>query len=122
MAPRAQTAPAKKHRRQPGTGSLDSTLIVKKSSRTRKSLRLQNKRPVSHAAQTHPVQSSTTPPAPIYQPARTKRKRSQDSEAEADELKDERPAKQHRKSTPTRLEPSEENLQKDSEAEAQADE
>lgn len=56
---------------------------------------------------TPPVQPSPTFPAPISQPASTKRKRQQDpeaeGEAEADEPKVERPAKQPRRSTPPRL-------------------
>lgn len=99
MAPRAKTAPAKNDRGQPRIGA---TPIVKprQASGTRKSLR-----------------SPPIPPAPISQTVRTKRKRPQDSEAEADH-----PAKQPRRSTRPRLEPFEENLQKDSEAEAKADE
>lgn len=113
-----QTAPAKTHRRQPRTGPHCATPTVKprQASGTRKGLRSQNKTPVSNASPPRPVQSSPIRPAPISQTARAKRKRSQDSEAKA-----ERSAKQPRRSHPPRLEPFEEDLQKDSEAEAKAD-
>ena len=71
---------------------------------------------VSHTSPPQPVQSSPIRPAPISQTARAKRKRSQDSKAEA-----ERPVKQPRRSRPPRLKPFKEDLQKDSEAEAKAD-
>ena len=114
MAP-AKTAPAKTHRRQPRTGPHHAGPIVKprQASSTRKSLRSQNKTLVSH---TSPPQSSPIRPAPISQTARAKRKRSQDSKDEA-----ERPVKQPRRSRPPRLTPFKEDLQKDSEAEAKAD-
>lgn len=79
-------------------------------------MRSQNKTPVSHTSPPQPVRSSPIHPAPISETARAKRKRSQDSEAKA-----ERPAKQPRRSRPPRLEAVEEDLQKDSEAEAKAD-
>lgn len=125
MAPPAHSAPAKKKERLPKTGPHRANSIGKEprqASSARKSLRLQNTPPVAHAAESHPVQPSPIPPASITQPGRNKRKRSQDSEAEADEPKDDCPTKQPRRSTAPRLEPSEENLQKDSEAEAKADE
>ena len=125
MAPRTNSAPPKKKGRLPKIGPRRETPIVKKSrksSGTRKALRSRNKPPVSHADQSHPVQSSPTSPAPIPQPARIKRKRSRDPEAEADKPKDQRPAKQPRRSTRPRLEHSEEKLPKDAEAEAKADE
>ena len=76
----------------------------------------QNRTPASNASPPQPVPSSPIRPAPISQTARAKRKRSQDFEAKV-----ERPAKQPRRSRPPRLEPFGENLQKDSEAEAKAD-
>ena len=117
MAP-TKTAPTKTHRRQPRTGPHRATPILKprQASGTRKGLRSQNKTPVSQASPPQPVRSSPIRPAPISQTARAKRKRSHDSEAKA-----ERPAKQPRRSRPPRLEPFEEDLQKDSEAEAKAD-
>lgn len=88
----------------------------RQASGTRKGLRSRNKTPVSHPPPPQPVRSSHIRPAPISQAARAKRKRSQDSEAKA-----ERPAKHPRRSRPPRLGPSEEDLQKDSEAKAKAD-
>ena len=65
------------------------------------------------------IQLPPTPLTPTSQPARTKRKRPhEDSEAEADEPKDVRPAKQLRRLPSPRHELSEENLQEGSEAEA----
>ncbi|KAF2805179.1 uncharacterized protein BDZ99DRAFT_466831 [Mytilinidion resinicola] len=121
MAPRPISAPAKK-KGLPKPGPR-ATPVVKKpiqTSSTRTSLRSQNKLPVSHAGQSHPVQLSPTSPAPALQPAGTKRKHSRDTEAEADKPKDERPSKQSRRSTRHRLKPSEEKLPKDAEAEAEA--
>ncbi len=122
MAPRLRNTPAKKHRQQPGIGPLDATPIGKRSSSARRSLRSQRKPPVDHDLHASPEQSSPTSPASISKPSRTKRKRSQDFEAEAegDKTRNERPAKQPRRST--RLEPSAENLQEAFEAEATADE
>lgn len=123
MAP-ANSKLAKKKTRLPKTGSHRSTPIVKKSTQAsgaRKSLRLPNQSSVSLVPQLKSAQPSPTPLAPISQPARTKRKRSPDSEAEADELKDSRPAKQSRKDTPPSLEPSEEKFPKDSEVGARTD-
>ena len=119
----ANSALAKRKRRQPKTGQR-LTSIVKKSTQAsgaRKSLRLQNKSPVSPIPLPWPAQPSPTPLAPISQTACTKRKRSRDSEAETDEPKEGRPTKQPRRSTPPSLEPSEEKLPKDFEAGAKAD-
>ncbi|KAL9044208.1 MAG: hypothetical protein Q9214_002640 [Letrouitia sp. 1 TL-2023] len=68
-----------------------------------------------------PVQPSSTPPASISQTASTKRRRPQDSEAEAqaNEIKDVRPCKQPRKLSSSKL--YEENLPKDPKAEAEAE-
>lgn len=124
MAP-ANSAPAKKKRRQPKTGPQPLTSIVKKSTQAsgaRKSLRLKNRSLVSLIPQPRLAQPSPTPLAPIAQPACTKRKRSRDSEAEANEPKEGRPAKQPRISTPPSLEPSEEKLPIDSEGGAKANE
>lgn len=117
MAP-TKTAPIKTHKRQPRNGPHRATPILKprQASGNRKGLRLQNKTPVSHASPPQPVRLSHIRPAPISQTARAKRKRSQDSEAKA-----ERPAKHPRRSHPPRLELFEEDLQKDSEAKAKAD-
>lgn len=66
---------------------------------------------VSHLPQLSPVQASPTRPTLVSQRARTKRRRPQeDSKAEADETKGERPAKQPRRHPP-KLELSEKNLQ-----------
>ena len=89
----ANSALAKRKRRQPKTGQR-LTSIVKKSTQAsgaRKSLRLQSKSPVSPTPQIWPAQPSPTPLAPISQTACTKRKRSRDSEAETDEPKEGRP-------------------------------
>jgi hypothetical protein len=95
MAPRLNSAPAKKSRRQPATGSRRDTPIVRPAE-PRRSARLRaNIRPVS-----------------IPQPARAKRKRPQDSEVKADDAKSVRPAKQPRKLPSPRLELSETNLRK----------
>lgn len=63
---------------------------------------------------TRPAPPSPTPPAPFSQPAGTKRKRPQDSEAEAkaeaDELEDARPSKQPRELPPPEHELSKKNL------------
>lgn len=111
-------APTKTHKRQPRNGPHRVTPIVKprQASGNRKGLQLQNKTPVSHATPPQPVRSTHIRPAPISQTAGAKRKRSQDSEAKA-----ECPAKHLRRSHPPRLEPCEEDLQRDSEAEAKAD-
>ena len=122
MAP-VNSVLVKKKRRQLKPGPQHLTSIVKKSTQTsgaRKSLRLQNK-PVSHIPQPKPAQPFLTPLAPISQPARTKRKRSRDSEVEPNEPKEGHPAKRPRRSSPPSLEPSEEKLAKDSEAEAKAE-
>lgn len=89
MAPN-KTAPIKTRRLQPKTG-------------TRKGLQSQNKT----------VRSISIRPAPIFQMAHGKRKRSRDSEAKA-----KCSAKHPRRSRSPRLEPFEEDLQKDSEAKA----
>ena len=89
MAPRSDSAPAENNRRQPETGPLDAP---------------------------QPVQPSSTPPASVSQPARTKRKRSQDSEAEADEPEGVHPSERPRRFSHPEL--SEENLQEDSVMEA----
>ncbi|KAI9696724.1 MAG: hypothetical protein M1836_005086 [Candelina mexicana] len=123
MAPPANSAPARKKGRLPKNGPRCRSPIVKKprqASSAPESLQLQTKPPVSHAVQSHVVQPTHTAPALIAQPASNKRKRSQESEAEADEPKDQHPAQQPRKSTPSCSEPSKENLQKDPEAEAEA--
>ena len=119
MAP-ANSKPAKKKRRLSKTGSHRSTPIVKstQASGTRKSLRLQNLPSVSLVSQLKPAQPSPTSLAPISQPARTKRKRSRDSEPEADEPKDSHPTKQSRKDSPPNLEPSEEKFPKEYEVRA----
>jgi hypothetical protein len=115
MAPRANSAPTK-NRRQLAAGPQRATPIVRprQAADPRRSARLRakdsNEPPVSHAPQPWPVQASPTRPAPISQPARTKRKRSR--EAEADKPKGEHPAKQPRRSPPPKLELSEKNLQK----------
>lgn len=90
MAP-AKTAPTEAHKRQPRTGPHRAAPIVKPrpASSTRKSLRLQNKTPVSHTSPPQPVQSSPIRHAPISQTASAKRKLSQNSQAKA-----ERPVKQ----------------------------
>ncbi|MCJ1251877.1 hypothetical protein MMC30_009115 [Trapelia coarctata] len=109
MAPRPSSAPAKKNRRQPTTDPRKTTPIVKSTrcAGTRSSARLQH------------IQPPPTLPAPTSQPTRTKRKRTQhNSEAEADEPKGVRPAKQLRRLPPPGHELSKENLQEDSEAEA----
>ena len=116
MAP-ANYALVKKKRRQPKTGPERLTSAVKKptqASGARKSLRVQNKSPVSPILQPRPAQPSS-------QPARTKRKRSRDSEAEANEPKESHPAKQPRRSTPPSLEPSQEKLLKDPKAGTKAE-
>jgi hypothetical protein len=66
-----------------------------------------------NATQSRPGQLSPTPPASISTPSATKRKYGQESEAEAeaDQPEDARPPKQRRKSSPSRLALSEENLQ-----------
>lgn len=88
MALRPNSVTAKNKRRQPATCS-QKRIPIKKSTPTqragtRRSARLQHTPPASD------VQASTTSPAPISQPARTKRKCPQD----ADELEDVRPSKQ----------------------------
>ena len=108
MAPRHNSAPVK-NRRQPTTDPRKKNLIVKSTWRagTRSSARLQH------------IQPPPTPPALTSQLAHTKRKRPQlDSEAEADEPKGVRLAKQLRGFPPPLYELSEENLQEDSKAEA----
>lgn len=57
-----------------------------------------------------PVQPSRTPPTPIFQPAPTKRKRPQDSEAKADELEDVRLSEQSQGLHSSKHELFEENL------------
>ncbi|EXJ82237.1 hypothetical protein A1O3_06050 [Capronia epimyces CBS 606.96] len=111
MAPRDKKAPgaADKNRRQRETGILDPTPIVKASSG------IQNKRPVTRSAESQPVPSYTT------QPARTKHKRSQATEAEADEPKDAPSAKQHRKDIPCDRKSSTQPLQKQISGEAEAE-
>lgn len=76
LTPRANSATAE-NRRQPATGPPDAP---------------------------QPVQPSSTPLSSISQPAGTKRKRPQDSEAEAEanELEDVRPCKQPRELPPPR--------------------
>ncbi|KAH0552998.1 hypothetical protein GP486_006806 [Trichoglossum hirsutum] len=55
MAPRAKTSPTKRYMRKPGTGPLGLTPVVEEpSSGVRRSLRLQNKPPASHAAHSRP--------------------------------------------------------------------
>lgn len=117
MAP-TKTAPTKTDKRQNRNGPHRVTPIVnpKKASGNQKGLRLQNKTPVSHPSPPQPVRSTHIRPAPISQTAAAKRKRSQESEAKA-----ECPSKHPRRSHPPRLEPFEEDLQRDSEAEAKAD-
>ncbi|KAH0548644.1 hypothetical protein GP486_007812, partial [Trichoglossum hirsutum] len=95
MAPRAKTTSTKKRLSQPRTSRRNSTPIVKEPP-VRKSLRLQNKPPASHAAQSRPVQSS----AP--RPACTKPKRPQPKVTK--KTKKKRPGKQYRRCTPSRLE------------------
>ncbi|KAI9682027.1 MAG: hypothetical protein M1817_000081 [Caeruleum heppii] len=114
----SKTAPTKTHRQQGRTSPQRANSIVtpKQVSGTRKGLRSQDKTPVSHVPPSQPVRSSPIRYVIISQTARAKRKRSQDSEAQA-----ERPAKQARRSGPSRLEPFEEDLERDSEAEAKAD-
>ncbi|KAI4118279.1 MAG: hypothetical protein LQ338_007425 [Usnochroma carphineum] len=125
MAPRAKAPPSRRKGRLLETGPRRATPIVKKprqASSTRKGLRSQTKPPVSQDDDSRPVQSSSTSLAPISQPARIKRKRSPDPEAEADTPKDERPAKQPRRSARHRLEPSAKKLAEDAEADAEAHE
>lgn len=120
----ANLALAKKKRRPPQTRPQKPTSIVKKHIETpgsRNSLRLQNKSPVSPSPQPRLAKASSNPLAPISQLASTKRKRSEDPEAKADEPEQNRPTKQPRISTPPRLEPSREKSPDDSEAVARAD-
>ena len=72
------------------------------------------------APQSWPIEPSLIPPVAISQPAVTKRKRLQVSEAEAedDELEDVRPSKQSRGLSHPEHNPLKENLQKDIKAEA----
>ncbi|KAF1997753.1 hypothetical protein P154DRAFT_524611 [Amniculicola lignicola CBS 123094] len=110
MAPQPNSTPAKNNRRQPATGRRQRTPIVNSTWRTgtRSSARLQH------------IQLPPIPPAPISQPAGTKRKRSQDSEAEAEAegLEGVRPSKQLRELPPSKHKLFEENLQKDLKVEA----
>lgn len=109
MAPRPKSPPASTIVRQSRTGRHRKP---RQAPTTRKSLRLQNKTPVSHISQAQPIQSSPNHCVPIPQTAYTKRKRSRDSEVEV-----ERPAKQPRRSH--HLQPGERSLPKDSEFEAE---
>ncbi|KAL9622615.1 MAG: hypothetical protein Q9160_003112 [Pyrenula sp. 1 TL-2023] len=118
------SVPAKEKRWPPQTGAQNPTSIVKKpirASGSQNSLRSQNKSPVSLSPQLRLAKSSSSPRAPISQLPSTKRKRSEGSEAEADEPENARPAKQRRSSTPPSLEPSQEKLPNGSEAGAEVD-
>ncbi|KAH0551709.1 hypothetical protein GP486_007074 [Trichoglossum hirsutum] len=97
------------------TGPLDSTPIARKpSSGVRKILRLQNKPPASHAAQSRPVQSSTNQQT-CTKPKRLQTKRTKKTKGKC-------PPKQYRRCPHSRLNPSEENLRKYPEAEVKANE
>lgn len=107
MAPRANSAPSKKSRRQPATGPRKKPPIVRSRQRagSRRSARLQNKPPVPY------VEAFTTCPASISQTAPTKMKRlRKDSETEAGEPEGVRPLKQPRRLTPSKYQLTEQNL------------
>lgn len=117
MAP-TRAAPIKIHRQKTRSG-LRATSIAKpkQASGTRKGLRSQNKKSVSHALPPPPLaQSSPICSTPISQTVRAKQKRPQDCEAKA-----ERPAKHLRRSHSPRFELFGEDLQQDSEVKARAD-
>ena len=88
----------------------------------RKSLRLQNKSPMSHAVRPHPNQSPSSSLAIDYHSTRAKRKRLRDTEAEAEKPRGERATIRGRRDACHSLKPSEEKLLKDAEANVKLDE
>jgi hypothetical protein len=114
MAAQPHSASSENRRRR-STARPQEKAPVSKSTRcasTRSSARLQH---------LQPPPSPSAPPsssAPTHQPARTKRKRPQDSEAEVDELEGVRPSKQPREITPSEHKLFERKLRKDVEAES----
>lgn len=116
--------PAEKKKWTSQTCPQEPTSIVKKPIRTsgsRKSLRLQSQSPISLSPHFTLAKSSSSPLVPISQLPSTKRKRSEDSEAEAEQPEQDRPAKQTQLSTPLSLEPPNEKLPNNSEAAGKTD-